>query len=53
METNMFSSLGLSFNVKYTFPCTVTLAWKSIVIYFVMFLRSYLLIIDDTFVCMS
>jgi len=53
METNVFSSLpGLSVNVEYTFPCIVTLVWKSTDIYFVMFLRCYLLIIDDTFFCM-
>jgi len=40
METNMFSNLpGLSVNVEYTFSSIVTLVWKSIVIYFVMFLR--------------
>jgi len=49
----MFSSLPrLSVNVEYTFPCIVTQVWKSIVIYIVMFLRCYLLFIDDTFFCM-
>jgi len=53
METDMFSSLPrLSVNVEYTFPCIVTQVWKSIVIYIVMFLRCYLLFIDDTFFCM-
>jgi hypothetical protein len=49
----MFSSLpGLPVNVEYTFPCIVTLVWKSTLIYFIMFLRCYMLVIDDTFFCM-
>jgi hypothetical protein len=50
---HLFSCLPrLSVNVEYTFPCIVTLVWKSIVTHFVVFLRYYLFIIDDTFFCM-